>query len=440
MLNSKKNYIIIVITILIVNITSAQLICNISPKVKEVGEEITKEKGSSKDSSVIGDYRINGTGWILLPDHTGAVFIENIQINEIIWISGEINGNQGLEITNLKQELDSNNKLQSDSRNKFLINIKSINDIEFVNTKTLQTSRLKRTQLIKGKIYSKTSSLVTETKPNVIPFSIFSQKYVYKKLFDWENKGEFEKTTDWQLRVTEEKIIEKTDEFKEESIEAYAKTLKIKLGFCYIGASLSLGVYNADKEIYIIKSRDFGDLEVPVPIVEAENFKYQNWCSDESDPTNVIFCIINDKLVLAKLTLWNKYYYENPLTLNRNKTKKEIANELKVKNELDNKNYNNSFVDKSPEFPGGMIKFYEFIRENYRVPKEQGLRGKVLVSFVVDMDGTLIDIKYQRDIGFGTGNEAIRVMKICPKWIPGEHQGKNVKVSYSIPINIDSGY
>ena len=106
--------------------------------------------------------------------------------------------------------------------------------------------------------------------------------------------------------------------------------------------------------------------------------------------------------------------------------------------EEDNSVYNTAGIEVKPDFPGGMEKFYKFVGKNYQTPEEEGLKGKVFVSFVVEKDGSLTDIKVIRDIGYGTGKEAIRVLKSCPKWSPGEQNGKKVRVLYSLPINIQS--
>jgi protein TonB len=95
-------------------------------------------------------------------------------------------------------------------------------------------------------------------------------------------------------------------------------------------------------------------------------------------------------------------------------------------------------IEVKPDFPGGLNKFYEYVSRNYRIPEEDGLNGKVYVSFVVEKDGSLTDIKVGRDIGFGTGKEAIRVLKNSPRWTPGEQNGKKVRVAYSLPITIKS--
>lgn len=91
-------------------------------------------------------------------------------------------------------------------------------------------------------------------------------------------------------------------------------------------------------------------------------------------------------------------------------------------------------MEKKPEFPGGIQEFYKFIAKNYVNPSGKGLSGKVIVSFVIDTSGEVVDINVISDRGFGTGNEAIRVLKKCPKWIPGQQKGKPVRVQYTIPI------
>jgi len=102
----------------------------------------------------------------------------------------------------------------------------------------------------------------------------------------------------------------------------------------------------------------------------------------------------------------------------------------------DNTVYN--AVEVRPDFPGGIQKFYDFVGKNYRVPEED-IKGKIFVQFVVEKDGTLTDIKVMRDLGYGTGAEAIRVLKKSPKWKPGIQNGRPVRVLYSLPINIVGG-
>lgn len=109
-----------------------------------------------------------------------------------------------------------------------------------------------------------------------------------------------------------------------------------------------------------------------------------------------------------------------------------------VVEEVDNQIYNTAGIEVKPDFPGGINKFYKYVGDNYQTPEEDGLNGKVYVTFVVEKDGTLTDIKVIRDIGYGTGKEAIRVLKKSPRWSPGEQNGKKVRVLYSLPITIQT--
>jgi periplasmic protein TonB len=106
--------------------------------------------------------------------------------------------------------------------------------------------------------------------------------------------------------------------------------------------------------------------------------------------------------------------------------------------EEDNTVYSSAGLEVQPAFPGGMSKFYDIIAKNYRMPEEEGLKGKVHVTFVIEKDGSLTDIKVIRDIGYGTGKEAIRVLKASPKWTPGEQNGKKVRCTYNLPISLVS--
>ena len=105
----------------------------------------------------------------------------------------------------------------------------------------------------------------------------------------------------------------------------------------------------------------------------------------------------------------------------------------------ENEVYNTAGITEKPDFPGGIMEFYKFVSNNFKTPEQPNLKGKVYITFIVEKDGSLSDIKNIRDIGFGTGEEAIRVLKICPKWNPGKMNGVPVRVMYSLPITIQSG-
>jgi len=122
--------------------------------------------------------------------------------------------------------------------------------------------------------------------------------------------------------------------------------------------------------------------------------------------------------------------------------KENQVNGTKEKDAASNTNGNDvrtvDNVEAAPRYGGGLTSFYKYISANFRVPEEEGFKGKVMVSFIVETDGSLSDIKVLKDIGYGTSQEAIRVLKASPKWIPGKQDGKPVRVAYTLPINIRS--
>lgn len=95
-------------------------------------------------------------------------------------------------------------------------------------------------------------------------------------------------------------------------------------------------------------------------------------------------------------------------------------------------------VEILPEFPGGLSGFGEFVQKNFNMPKDFKGNGNVLASFIVETDGSLSNIKIVRDLGFGTGEEALRILKNSPKWSPGKQDGKPVRVAYNLPIRLVS--
>ncbi len=94
-------------------------------------------------------------------------------------------------------------------------------------------------------------------------------------------------------------------------------------------------------------------------------------------------------------------------------------------------------VESMPEFKGGMAKLYSYLGNNIKYPvmaKESGIQGKVYVTFVVERDGSITDVKVLRGIGGGCDEEAIRVVASMPRWTPGKQRGKPVRVQYNLPV------
>lgn len=94
-------------------------------------------------------------------------------------------------------------------------------------------------------------------------------------------------------------------------------------------------------------------------------------------------------------------------------------------------------VEKMPEYPGGTDKLLAFISENINYPqsaKEKGIEGKCFIDFVIDIDGSVTDAHLLKGFDEECDAEALRVVNSMPKWKPGKHEGKPVRVQYMIPI------
>ena len=94
-------------------------------------------------------------------------------------------------------------------------------------------------------------------------------------------------------------------------------------------------------------------------------------------------------------------------------------------------------VEEEASFPGGILEMYKYIENNLVYPqqaRETGTQGKVFVTFVVEKDGSLTNIKVLRDIGCGCGEEAVRLVKSMPKWKPAKQRGKPVRMQFDLPI------
>ena len=94
-------------------------------------------------------------------------------------------------------------------------------------------------------------------------------------------------------------------------------------------------------------------------------------------------------------------------------------------------------VEEDPEYPGGMDELYKFVGKNLQYPalaKENNITGRVYVSFVVEKDGSVSKVKVLKEIGGGCGNEAMRVVKMMPKWKPGKQHGRAVRTQFTLPV------
>lgn len=98
-------------------------------------------------------------------------------------------------------------------------------------------------------------------------------------------------------------------------------------------------------------------------------------------------------------------------------------------------------VEVMPMPPGGMEAFVKWVAQNYEFPaaaEENQVKGLVQISFVVEKDGSLSSFVVTRDLGYGTGEKAVKLLKTAKKWSPGVQNGREVRVSYTLPIRLST--
>ena len=94
-------------------------------------------------------------------------------------------------------------------------------------------------------------------------------------------------------------------------------------------------------------------------------------------------------------------------------------------------------VEEMPSFPGGQSALLEYLNKNIKYPvvaEENGIQGRVTVTFVVERDGSITDVKVVKSVDPSLDKEAARVVKSMPHWIPGKQNGSAVRVKYTVPV------
>ena len=94
-------------------------------------------------------------------------------------------------------------------------------------------------------------------------------------------------------------------------------------------------------------------------------------------------------------------------------------------------------VEEMPEFPGGMAECMKWLGKNIKYPtisQENGVQGRVIIQFVVNRDGSIVDAQVARGVDPYLDKEALRVVGLMPKWKPGKQRGKEVRVKYTLPV------
>nr|MBC7611571.1 energy transducer TonB [Pseudopedobacter sp.] len=179
-------------------------------------------------------------------------------------------------------------------------------------------------------------------------------------------------------------------------------------------------------------------IKVSEPVSHQEEFnqiKYnQPRVVADNIPTIEIPTIADiDKNIIGSLDIKGKESGENSTLVILN----EKGGNGNAKEDSGEGTYNMYNIEKYPQFPGGMDEWSKFLSKNLRYPnlaRENSIGGRVIVSFVIETNGEITNLKILRGIGAGCDEEAIRVIKKSPFWSPGYQNGRAVRVSYIMPI------
>lgn len=108
---------------------------------------------------------------------------------------------------------------------------------------------------------------------------------------------------------------------------------------------------------------------------------------------------------------------------------------VEPKPEVENKVFD--VVEEMPSFPGGQAALMKFLNDNIKYPvvaQENGVQGRVVISFVVERDGSITDVKVAKSVDPSLDREAMRVAKSMPRWNPGKQNGSAVRVKFNLPV------
>ena len=175
-----------------------------------------------------------------------------------------------------------------------------------------------------------------------------------------------------------------------------------------------------DKVSYDLGQLNLDDLEEEIIPITEQKIKPP---PPPPPPPEVIEIVENDVVI------------EDELIMEDTESDEDVMVEF-VEEESDDEFF--MVVEDMPAFPGGDLGLMKFIQRNVKYPpiaKEYNIEGKVYISFIVDKSGLVTNVKIVRGVDKNLDAEAVRVVKLLPKYKPGKQRGKPVRVMFTIPIN-----
>ena len=171
-------------------------------------------------------------------------------------------------------------------------------------------------------------------------------------------------------------------------------------------------------------------LNEPLIIVDYKEMSAEEFKNLNSDDINHIEVLKSE----AAVSQWGSKGANGVIVVT---TKKAIAAKAEETDSSDTPQEVFNVVEKMPEFEGGVANMLEYLRKNIKYPVEaikNGAQGRVIVQFVVNKDGSIVDANVVKSVSPELDAEALRVVQSMPKWIPGEQRGEKVRVQFTLPV------
>lgn len=227
---------------------------------------------------------------------------------------------------------------------------------------------------------------------------------------------------------------------KSEGCDAFVHTYEQNLTLHYLPSDKSLrietekwGTYNLYMDFRDLEKRLADRKALQQSLSEAsESLSEAESSPETSEQLDIVENEISEVPYIAPVEETNEREEAE-----RARLQAELAAELQKEAEAEdpNKIYDNAEV--MPEYPGGQVALMRYIAQNVKYPKsaqENGTQGKVVVQFVVDTDGSIINAYVLTSVDPDLDTEALRVIKSMPRWTPGKQKGKNVRVKYAVSV------
>ena len=207
------------------------------------------------------------------------------------------------------------------------------------------------------------------------------------------------------------------------------KTMSVLMGFIVGLAVLYVGFEWSTQDVMVVDETDIAEEEIEIT-------RQENTPPPPPPPAAPavaeVLTVVDDDVELADVEIASS---EDDASAAQAET--YVAPVVEEEEEEESAQQIFTVVEKQPEFPGGMSELMKFLAKSIKYPviaQENGIQGRVVCSFVVNRDGSIVDIQVMRGVDPSLDKEAVRVIGTMPKWKPGEQRGKPVRVRFILPV------